>query len=62
MKKKEIKSIIAPLTSVVALGIGSYFGIENTMELKDGLAALLTGLVTVLAAFGVFKNNDKKEQ
>lgn len=59
MKKKRVIKMITPMASVIALGVGAYFGMENVTEVENALVAIGTGVVTILGAFGIWANNDK---
>jgi uncharacterized protein (DUF697 family) len=51
------KTVIAPLVTLLALLIKSAFHIELSNELQDGL---VTGLLAVYTAYGVWKNHKKE--
>lgn len=64
MKNKNLKKMIVPLVSVVALGIGAYAGLsaDEVSTLETSLSALATAVITILGVFGVVANNDKEEK
>lgn len=61
LKNKDIKKMLAPIISVIALGIGAYLGLsdDEVSVLEQGLNAVAAGVLTVLGVLGIIKNFDK---
>jgi len=63
LKNKDMKKMLAPIISVIALGIGSYLKLSDSEVslLEQGLNAVVVGVLTLLGVFGVIKNFDKPD-
>lgn len=63
LKQKDVKKIIVPLASVIAIGTGAVLGLTEgeITTLESGLLALAGAVFTILGAVGVIRNNDKKD-
>jgi hypothetical protein len=61
-KKKDIKTMIVPIVSIVALGVGSALGFNHGEidTLKETLDTLVTVGFSAFGLYGVWKSHNKK--
>lgn len=59
MKKKNIKKVLLYNVPLIALAIGTFFGLDNLTELETALSALISSIFAVLASLGIYSNNEK---
>lgn len=57
------KTVIAPLITVVALGIGMIYGLNEAQieQLEQTLLQGATAIATLISIYGVIKNHKKEE-
>lgn len=57
------KTVIAPLITVVALGIGMIYGLNEAQieQLEQVLLQGATAIATLISIYGVIKNHKKEE-
>ncbi|WP_252311563.1 hypothetical protein [Sinobaca sp. H24] len=59
MNKKNIKKIVLYNVPLIALAIGSFFGLDNLTEIETALSALISSIFAVLASLGIYSNNEQ---
>lgn len=64
MKNKNLKAMLTPFISILALAIGYYFNLDdlNISNIETALGVILGAVFTILGAMGIIKNNDKEEK
>jgi len=59
--KKDIRKLVMYLIPVIVLVVSGTIGIEETTQLESSLSAIVTGIFGILAALGIYANNDKPQ-
>lgn len=57
-----MKTMFTPLVAVIALGVGTLFGLTQAeiKTLEDGILTIATGVATLVSVYGVIKSHKKK--
>ena len=61
--KNVKKTIIIPLISVIALGIGTIYGLNEAQieQLEQAILQGVTAVATLISIYGVIKNHKKED-